>query len=120
MGELLQFPQRSPTWMRQERQALIEIRRALTERGFDCGTIDGVSDQREPWTIFYSVSRGSFVAQVTRHKSGYVLLWRDRSALKAAELYGLIDQVRAGDPAHAGFILGDNWPVNLPAIVGDF
>ncbi len=54
----------------------------------------GVTDEGDPWALFYSLDDGNSLAHVARWRSGVVLVWADGNVVRASNLEGLAGAVR--------------------------
>jgi hypothetical protein len=100
MTTLLAFPRRGHPWSSLERKVLGQIQRALGNLGLAIKCEHGVTDEGDPWTVFYGSAEGRFVAHVARIDATYLLVLADGTSLRAATLNRLADAV-CGGRAHA-------------------
>jgi hypothetical protein len=106
MGRVIAFKPQSGPWTPWERSILGEIQRTFAQQGLMTDCEHGLSDSNTPWTAFYTVNRGSFVAHVARHERGYVLLWPDRTSIRMQEMERLVETVRSSATQHAWVMSG--------------
>jgi len=59
------------------------------------GHTEGNDDDGRPWRAFYSRLTGQVVVIVSRSRSGYELLWADRTSVRAENIDELVLVVRA-------------------------
>jgi hypothetical protein len=95
MGHIVTFNAESGPWASWERSVLGEMQRAFEEQGLRIDCEHGLSETGTPWTAFYELDYGDFVAHVARHGRGYVLLWPDDTSVRVAEMEKLIQIVRS-------------------------
>lgn len=81
-------------WSLDDSLRIGEISDALRERGSATGYEHGVTDEGDPWTVFYEVRNGMPVAHVARDGLTYVLIWRDRPPVRASDLRSLARVIR--------------------------
>ena len=95
MGHVLSLSEHSGPWAPWERAVLGEMQRAFEQQGLTTDCEHGVSDDGTPWTVFYELDYGEFVAHVARHGRGYVLLWPDQTSVRVIEMEKLVQVVRS-------------------------
>ena len=95
MGHVVSFSESRRPWARWERAVLGQLQIAFEQQGLKVDCEHGVSDNGTPWTVFYGIETGDFVAHVARHGRGYVLLWPDQSSVRVAEMEKLVPIVRS-------------------------
>jgi hypothetical protein len=105
MGVLVQFPARGP-WNESERKVLAELQRIFRQKGVHTDCEHGRADDGTPWTAFYDIKNGSFVAHIARHGHNYVLLWPDRTAVRVLQMTQLADAVTGDASAHLPMLRG--------------
>ena len=96
MANITTFPTRGRTWSTSERLTLLEIHSALRELRPPMDCEHGISDEGDPWTVFYDRNHGSILAHVAREGSTYVLVWPDRTAVRTLDLSRFVDVARNG------------------------
>jgi hypothetical protein len=108
MGHIVAFKPQSGPWTPRERSILADVKRALEQLGMMTDCQHGASDSNTPWTAFYTIDRGSFVAHVARYERGYVLLWPDHSSILVQEMDSLLEAVRSSAIQHALVMSGSD------------
>jgi hypothetical protein len=94
MATIIPFPVRAGTWPHDDRAALAVLRQMLDDEGLRTSFEAGVSDEGDPWALFYSLDDGNALAHVARWRSGVVLVWADGNVVRAPTLENLVDAVR--------------------------
>jgi hypothetical protein len=94
MAAIIPFPVRGSAWARDEHRALVAIQQTLDERGLASSFESGVTDEGDPWALFYGLDDGHSLAHVARWRSGAVLVWADGNVVRAPSVASLVGAVR--------------------------
>ncbi len=86
-------------WRPYECRVIVAIHRAFSECGLSTDYEHGVTDEGEPWTVFYEMRNGEAVAHVARDHRSYVLVWPDRHSVRASDLGRFVEVVRGSSPS---------------------
>lgn len=94
MATIIPFPLRGDVWPDDEHGALFALRQMLEDEGLRTTFEAGVSDEGDPWALFYCLDDGAPLAHVARWRSGVVLVWSDGNVVRAPCLESLVDAVQ--------------------------
>lgn len=94
MATIIPFPLRGNVWPRDEHGSLFVLRQMLEDEGLRTSFETGVSDEGDPWALFYSLDDDTPLAHVARWRTGVVLVWSDGNVVRAPCLKSLVDAVQ--------------------------
>ena len=94
MATIIPFPVRDGAWARDEHRCLVALQQALDEGGVITRFESGVSDEGDPWAVFYGADDEDSIAHVARSGSGVILVWADGNVVRASSLARLVGAVR--------------------------
>lgn len=86
---VVNLPSRGHAWSIDERATLGQIHDALEGEGVETDCEHGMTDEGDPWTLFFTVSNEEFVAHVARIGLVYLLIWADGTSVRAPNLQRL-------------------------------
>ena len=89
---------RAGAWRPHEWAVIVAIHRALGEWGLSTDYEHGVTDEGEPWTVFYEMKNGESVAHVARDCRNYIFIWPDWHSVRAPDLGCFVGVVRRSLP----------------------
>jgi hypothetical protein len=95
MGHVISFSAPTGPWAPSERAVLGEMQHAFEQQGLRTDCEHGISDTGTPWTAFYELDGGEFVAHVARHGRGYILLWPDQTSVRVTAMEKLVQVIRS-------------------------
>lgn len=90
MATIIPFPVRVGPWPRNESTALEALRQTLEGEGLTTKFEAGLTDEGDPWAVFYGLDDGNALAHVARWRSGVILVWADGKVIRAPNLDGLV------------------------------
>jgi hypothetical protein len=93
MVTIIPFPDRRSAWAQHEREALVDLQQTLGERGLKTRFEVGLTDEADPWAVFYELDDGRALVHVARWRSGVVLVWADGNIVRAPDLASLATAV---------------------------
>ena len=85
-------------WSPRESGEIARIRDALHERGLATACEHGITDEGDPWTVFYERQSSRSVAHLTRDRGTYLFVLGDRRPIRASDLGSFVKVVRASPP----------------------
>jgi hypothetical protein len=94
MGSVVNLHSGSGPWSPYEGAVLGAIQREFSVQGIETDCEHGRADDGTPWTAFYAVNTGHFVAHVARQGRNYILLWSDHSSVQCHDMEQLVSIVR--------------------------
>jgi hypothetical protein len=101
MGSVINLHGDVGPWGPYERAVLVAIRREFSAQGIESEWEDGRAEDGTPWTAFYAVGSGHFVAHVARQGRNYILMWPDHTSVQTRDMEQLVSVVRRAAYYHA-------------------
>lgn len=96
MGTIISLPSRGQPWSPNERAILGQIHDALGGERIETEREHGITDEGDPWTVFFEVHEGDFVAHVARIGLTYLFIWADGTSVCASNLQRFVVVARRG------------------------
>ena len=100
MGSVSNLSKSGP-WAPYERAVLAAIQREFSVQGIETDCQHGRAEDGTPWTAYYAVSSGHFVAHVGRQGRNYILMWPDHTSMLVHDMEQLLSIVRRAAYHHA-------------------
>ena len=101
MGSVINLQADVGPWAPYERAVLVAVRREFSTQGIETDCEDGRAEDGTPWTAFYAVGSGHFVAHVARQGRNYILMWPDHTSVQTRDMEQLVSVVRRAAYHHA-------------------
>ena len=86
MGSVINLHAGIGPWTPYERAVLAAIQREFSAQGIETDCEHGRAEDGTPWTAYYAVSSGHFVAHVARQGRGYILMWPDHTSVQCRDM----------------------------------
>lgn len=98
---VVNLPSKGHAWSIDEQATLGQIHDALKGEGVETDCEHGMTDEGDPWTLFFSISNEEFVVHVARIGLAYFLVWADGTSVRAPNLQSFVTvAVRGVSHAH--------------------
>ena len=94
MGKVVNLHTDSGPWAPYERAVLGAMQREFLALGIETDCEHGRAEDGTPWTAFYAISSGYFIAHVARQGRDYVLMWSDHTSVQVRDMQQLVSLVR--------------------------
>jgi hypothetical protein len=101
MGRVVNLHSDSGPWAPYESAVLSAIQREFSAQGIETDCEHGRAEDGTPWTAFYVVNSGLFVAHVARQGRNYVLMWSDHTSVQVRDMEQLVNIVCRSAYHHA-------------------
>jgi hypothetical protein len=101
MGSVIHLHTDSGPWAPYERAVLSAIEREFSAQGIKTDCEHGRAEDGTPWTAFYVIGSGHFVAHVARQARNYILVWADHTSVQVRDMSQLVSIVRRQLYPHA-------------------
>ena len=96
MATIISLPGRGQPWSPHERAILGQIHDALEGKRIETDCEHGITEEGDPWTVFFEAQGGEFVAHVARIGLSYLFIWADGTSVCASNLQRFVVVARRG------------------------
>jgi hypothetical protein len=93
MGSVINLHGDVGPWTPYERADLAAIQREFSTQGIETDCEHARAEDGTPWTAYYAVSSGHFVAHVARQGRAYILVWPDQTSVRVRDKEQLVSVV---------------------------